>query len=81
MKIAVSRHHAVALTHTGEVWTWGIGTFGRLGTGNEKNVLSPQRIDSLKRKPVKDIACSASHTMAVSRDDRLFAWGERCVYG
>ena len=33
--VAAGKHHSVALTHVGEIWTWGHGSFGQLGHAAE----------------------------------------------
>lgn len=54
----------------GDVYSWGRGTFGRLGTGSEADHLFPVRIsfdsDAEKRVKIVAIAAGAYHSLAVS---------------
>lgn len=48
-----TRALAAAVTVSGGVYTWGAGTYGRLGHGDELDVDVPQLVDSLQRLTVK----------------------------
>ena len=56
---------------SGVVYTWGRGANGRLGHGDDEDVLSPRRIASLQR--VVGIAAGWEHALALTG-----VWG-RCV--
>jgi hypothetical protein len=36
--------HTMVLTSEGRIYTWGRGSFGRLGTGTEKDYFSPVEV-------------------------------------
>lgn len=42
--VAAGEAHTLALTGDGEVYSWGRGTFGRLGTGREADVHVPTAV-------------------------------------
>jgi len=44
IKIVCAQEHAAALDRNGCVWTWGLGQYGRLGTGNELDQHLPQKL-------------------------------------
>jgi len=46
----------MALTDNGQVWSWGVGKFGRLGHGNEEDSSSPQLIAGLADKQIGSIS-------------------------
>ncbi|KAI8568714.1 hypothetical protein RHMOL_Rhmol02G0222000 [Rhododendron molle] len=82
--IAVGEAHTLALTGDGNVYAWGRGTFGRLGTGSEKDELFPVRIDfdsaryrSAQGKRLKfvEIAAGAYHSLAIADDGSIWSWG------
>ena len=75
--------HTVALTASGEVWTWGFSNVGELGRGAWFGAgYTPQRIGAGSEAPldVVDIACGNSHTLAVEKDGRIRSWGSN-FYG
>jgi len=68
--------HAVLLTEKGLVYTFGSNSFGQLGIGiSPRATDKPILVESLREIPIQRIACGGDHTLALSSDRRLFAWG------
>ena len=69
-----SRHCAIlaAAPHC-EIYTWGIGTDGRLGHGSEMDESSPRVVEALLSLRVTSIAAGGAHTVAVTMGPR--EWG------
>ena len=44
--------HCLAVTHTGDTFSWGDGEYGRLGHGDSAKQRRPKRIEALKSKKV-----------------------------
>ncbi len=65
--------HEIALTESGEVWSWGNDSSGGLGNGDEGSCLSPELIDGISG--IKNIGSGSGHSMAMSADGDLYAWG------
>lgn len=55
------RAHSVALTSSGELWTWGSGKNGRLGLGSPADEPSPFPLQSLQC--VAEVSCGFDHTL------------------
>ena len=77
--IAAGERHSLAVSQSGKLYAWGNNDFGQLGIvtkGTKKAPSSntPQRLTSLKH-PMDKVACGASHSAAISNEDRLFTWG------
>lgn len=77
-QVVTGTAHTLALTTTGELYAWGANADGQLGTADNANHLVPMRV----APPVGDpgirwaqVVAGTSHTLAVSTDGRLFAWG------
>ncbi|KAL0318384.1 UNVERIFIED_CONTAM: putative E3 ubiquitin-protein ligase HERC2 [Sesamum angustifolium] len=79
ISIAAGEAHTLALTADGKVYSWGRGTFGRLGTGSEEDRHFPVRVsffgsddereDKLK---IVGIAAGAYHSLALAdSEDRM----------
>ena len=62
----------------GTLWTWGLGTFGRLGNGTTIRYSSPIQIGLLTIW--KQVSGGGSHTAAIKTDGTLWAWS-RNNYG
>lgn len=78
-KVSCGSSHTLALTNHGKVFGWGLGQKGCLGLGNDTTVLKPaileKTADNTLFRDIKDIACGASHCLALSMSDILFSWG------
>uniref|UniRef100_A0A8D2L2Y6 HECT and RLD domain containing E3 ubiquitin protein ligase family member 6 n=1 Tax=Varanus komodoensis TaxID=61221 RepID=A0A8D2L2Y6_VARKO len=72
--ISCGKEHSVALSNSGNVFAWGAGASGQLGTGELKASFIPKKINDLSR--IIQIACGHNHTVALSEDGRVFSWGQ-----
>ncbi|MCO5557417.1 hypothetical protein L7F22_010981 [Adiantum nelumboides] len=64
-EIACGAHHVVALTSKTDIYTWGKGSNGQLGHGDDRDRNTPTRVEALKGKRVKSIACGSNCTAAI----------------
>jgi hypothetical protein len=64
--------------HTGALYTWGYGEYGRLGHRDTASRLVPTLVawHSLGCERVAMAACGASHTAVVTESGRLYTWGD-----
>ncbi|XP_042032830.1 PH, RCC1 and FYVE domains-containing protein 1-like isoform X1 [Salvia splendens] len=79
--------HTALITSTGQLFTFGDGTFGVLGHGNRENVSYPREVESLAGLRTIAVACGVWHTAAVVEvivtqssasfsSGKLFTWGD-----
>ncbi|CAN1801910.1 PH, RCC1 and FYVE domains-containing protein 1 [Linum perenne] len=79
--------HTALITSTGQLFTFGDGTFGVLGHGDRENVAYPREVDSLSGLRTVAVACGVWHTAAVVEvivtqssssvfSGKLFTWGD-----
>nr|XP_043613240.1 ultraviolet-B receptor UVR8 [Erigeron canadensis] len=82
ISVAAGEAHTLALTGDGSVYSWGRGTFGRLGTGSELDRLFPVKVESSFTERVKFVGVSAGayHSLALSDDGLVWSWGQN-TYG
>lgn len=78
--IASSENHILALTNNGDVYSWGSDKYGQLGHGNKSNpdynkLVSPRRIDALKKTFVMGIAVGDSHSICFTDKGEVYSWG------
>jgi alpha-tubulin suppressor-like RCC1 family protein len=72
--IAIGEAHCLALKSDGTVWTWGWNEMGQLGNGkNTQNQDIPVQVNNLH--DVKEIAAGYAHSLAVTTDGEVWAWG------
>ncbi|WZZ45001.1 hypothetical protein YC2023_041260 [Brassica napus] len=87
--VACGAWHTAIVTFSGQLYTYGSGTFGVLGHGSLESVTKPKEVESLKRMKVVSVSCGPWHTAAIvetSTIDRkyhkakscgkLFTWGD-----
>lgn len=65
VEIACGSYHVAILTSKAEVYTWGKGTNGQLGHGDNDSRSSPALVEFLKDKQVKSVACGKNFTAAI----------------
>jgi alpha-tubulin suppressor-like RCC1 family protein len=78
VRVAAGQLHSAALSATGELWTWGASSFGRLGHAEVTEAACPPRrvtVSDGGGQRVVDVACGNEHTAAVTADGSLFCWG------
>ncbi|KAJ0714311.1 putative regulator of chromosome condensation 1/beta-lactamase-inhibitor protein II [Helianthus annuus] len=86
VSIAAGEAHTLALTGDGSVYSWGRGTFGRLGTSSELDRLFPAKVEfsfnGRSDETVKIVGVSAGsyHSLALSDDGSVWSWGHN-TYG
>lgn len=73
--VALGGLHSVALTHKGDVFTWGYGGFGALGHSVYTRELVPRRVEGSWDSKISAIATSGTHTAAITESGELYMWG------
>lgn len=71
--ISTSRGHVLALKTNGELWTWGGGHLGALGTGNQDNQHLPIQVGT--DSDWNFISANDWNSYAIKTDETLWAWG------
>ncbi|KAL9226838.1 hypothetical protein vseg_002605 [Gypsophila vaccaria] len=80
--ISAGEAHTLALSGDGKVYSWGRGTFGRLGNGSETDEAMPVPVkletggpDMKKDINFAAVAAGAYHSLALSDDGSVWGWG------
>ena len=78
IQVTCGEFHSMALSASGDLYTWGMGFEGQLGLNSQYKVASsPRYLNFFYRKPVKFVACGYNYSLAITRDDSLlYGWGE-----
>ncbi|KYN06247.1 X-linked retinitis pigmentosa GTPase regulator like protein, partial [Cyphomyrmex costatus] len=69
------QYHSVALTADGRIFTWGWGVHGQLGHGNTDDKATPSLVTALLGVVVCCISAGYAHTLALSIDGVVYAFG------
>ncbi|XP_022960825.1 PH, RCC1 and FYVE domains-containing protein 1-like [Cucurbita moschata] len=77
--VACGEYHTCAVTLSGDLYTWGDGTYnsGLLGHGKEVSHWVPKRVTGpLQGLHVSSISCGPWHTAVVTSAGKLFTFGD-----
>lgn len=79
--VSVGTHHAALIHSDGSVYTWGEGSFGRLGLGKgdrstaRMSASHPTKIVALGTVKARRLSCGFSHSAIVSQSGQVLIWG------
>ena len=73
--ISAGDNHSFAVTSNGELWGWGSGQWGRLGTGDQVDVHTPVRIPVGRGELVRQVSCGAYHTVVLTQSRHVYSFG------
>ncbi|MGO3884685.1 MAG: RCC1 domain-containing protein [Mycetocola sp.] len=79
VSVAAGEMHSAAIDSEGKVYTWGFNRMGALGNSTTANAPIPVAVTTagtaMEGKKVAQVALGMEHTLAVTSDGQLFAWG------
>ncbi|XP_030225248.1 RCC1 and BTB domain-containing protein 1 isoform X1 [Gadus morhua] len=68
--------HVLLATESGELYAWGHNGYSQLGNGTTNQCASPALVTTnLQGKRFKEVACGSHHSLALTTDGEVFAWG------
>ncbi|XP_041651475.1 RCC1 domain-containing protein 1-like [Cheilinus undulatus] len=73
--LSLSAEHAILLTASGAVYTWGLGSHGQLGHGCLTSEEEPRAVEALWGMPMSSIASGGWHSVCISDGGDLYVWG------
>jgi YD repeat-containing protein len=73
--VAAGRTHSLALDSNGQVWAWGYNAFGQVGDWTTQDRRTPVKVYETLPAEVKAIAAGGLHSLALTNDGRVYAWG------
>lgn len=83
-----SSTNSIALTESGNLWSWGTNWAGETGLGHDMEVLFPQKVMNFVNKDgnlitediyFKEVSVGVTESIALSTDGKVFQWG--LIYG
>jgi E3 ubiquitin-protein ligase HERC2 len=72
--------HSACISSKNTIYTWGKGSYGRLGHGFTEDFFRPEVVEELINKYIEDAYLGAYHTFAITLDKEIFSWGG-CQFG
>ena len=66
----------MVLTDANKIYGWGSNAYGQLGMNiADKQILTPDIVPSMRRSGACHIVCGYSHTLALLKNEQIYAWG------
>ncbi|KAI9746712.1 MAG: hypothetical protein M1818_000426 [Claussenomyces sp. TS43310] len=83
--IACGSYHSFAIDKKGQVWAWGLNSFGETGVSegmgdDNAYVMKPTVVEALGDYDIGEISGGGHHSLACTTDGKLLVWG-RCDGG
>jgi alpha-tubulin suppressor-like RCC1 family protein len=75
--VAAGDAHSMALTNTGDVYTWGNNASGQLGDGTTVDRFTPKKVEGLTN--IRAIAAGGAFSLALDSSGTVWAWGNNIL--
>ncbi|KAK2842083.1 hypothetical protein Q5P01_012283 [Channa striata] len=73
--LALGAEHAILLSSSGAVYTWGLGSHGQLGHGGLSSEEEPRTVEALWGMQMQSVATGGWHSVCISDGGDLYVWG------
>ncbi|XP_063954915.1 X-linked retinitis pigmentosa GTPase regulator-like isoform X2 [Lytechinus pictus] len=74
LMLSCGTDHSAALTADGTLYTWGGGSEGQLGHGDDTEIEIPRQLSM--SVPIRMVSCGYYHTALLTEDKKLYTFGE-----
>jgi alpha-tubulin suppressor-like RCC1 family protein len=74
VQVAAGYNHSMALTVSGQLWTWGDGENGQLGHGGKESLAVPRVVNGIEGA-VMGMASGERHSLVTTEEGRVLAFG------
>jgi hypothetical protein len=76
-KVSVGKNHVIAITESGEIYSWGGNDFGQLGVARSVDTClwSPTQIYTENSK-AKDVFCTENSSFIITEDTKVYSFGQ-----
>lgn len=78
VQVACGDMYSAAVSASGLLFTWGCGSYGRLGHGSRDDCSRPAVVEGLRGERVVKVSCGEgdAHTLALTDDGAVFVFGD-----
>ena len=75
-QVAAGDYHSMALSEDGMLYTWGSGSWGKLGLSFDGNVAAPRLVSALTSSGVNFVAAGGHHSACITTSGDVWTWGK-----
>jgi alpha-tubulin suppressor-like RCC1 family protein len=76
VKVACGSSHTLAISESGQAYSWGLGFSGALGTGESSIQDKPRMITAIHSQRIIDIDAGSKHSLFLTESLRVYGCGE-----
>ena len=76
VSVSAGEYNSLALTADGNVWSWGVGFYGKLGHGDQQDQWQPKTIEAFAGQRVVAVSAGVRHSLALTADSSVWSWGD-----
>jgi len=73
--VSAGAFHSLALTADGAVWSWGWGSFGKLGHGDTQDQRQPKKVEAFTGQGVVAVSAGERLSLALTAGGAVWSWG------
>jgi alpha-tubulin suppressor-like RCC1 family protein len=74
--LSCGESHSAAISDKLKLYTWGSGSYGRLGHGMDQSERRPKVVVNMEDFECIYVSCGAFHTFAVTAEGNIYAFGQ-----
>ena len=74
--VSLNDAHSLVISTKGACYSWGKGSCGRLGHGDEEDQLTPRLVEALRGVVVFAVAAGEAHSLAVDESGWCYSFGK-----
>jgi len=74
--LACGENHSACISDKLKLYTWGNGSYGRLGHGMDQHEKRPKVVVDLETQESTYVSCGAFHTFALNSEGHVYAFGQ-----
>ena len=75
VRVSAGGYHSVVITADGAAWSWGEGSCGQLGHGDEQSQWQPKKIEAFAGQHAVAVSAGGVHSLALTADGAAWSWG------
>ena len=80
-QVSCTAYHALAVTTSGALFSWGDGNYGQLGHGSTEVDDVPRLVRALEGVPITSAAAGSCTSLALARSGEMWSWGRGSALG